>query len=188
MIATSIAQSLFDTGIPIAEKVLRTIAVYFALVILLRLFGKRELAQLNSFDLVVLLLLSNVVQNAIIGPDNTLTGGIVGAATLLAVNMLVVRVVKRNDRLDTVFEGTKTDLVRNGVIDHDALRHMGLREGDVRNALLRQGASSIREVDRATLWPGGAIVVEFERGAEKATRADLDRVERKLDMLLTRRD
>ena len=108
MIATTIFQSLADNGVPVAEKVLRTIAVYFAIVFLLRLFGKRELAQLNSFDLVVLLLLSNVVQNALIGPDNTLVGGLVGAVTLLALNAVVVRYAKRNDRFAALFESDRS--------------------------------------------------------------------------------
>ena len=89
----------------IPEKILRTVVVYFAIVILLRIFGKRELAQLNSFDLVVLLLLSNVVQNAIIGPDNSLWGGLIGAATLLLLNTFVVRVTKRYPRLDQALRG-----------------------------------------------------------------------------------
>jgi uncharacterized membrane protein YcaP (DUF421 family) len=82
---------MFVIGLPILEKILRPILVYLALVVLLRIFGKRELAQLNPFDLVVLLSLSNTVQNAIIGNDNSVTGGIIGAITLLATNYLVVR-------------------------------------------------------------------------------------------------
>ncbi|MGZ6973067.1 MAG: hypothetical protein ACXVKQ_03940 [Acidimicrobiia bacterium] len=101
----------------VAEKILRTVVVYLAIVILLRLFGKRELAQLNSFDLVVLLLLSNVVQNAIIGPDTSLWGGLLGAATLLALNMVVVRVVKRWPALDALFEGKRNPIVIDGKYD-----------------------------------------------------------------------
>src|SRR3954451_9792522 len=98
-------------GIPLAEKVVRTVAVYGGMAILLRLFGKRDLAQLNSFDLVVLLLLSNVVQNAIIGPDNSLVGGLIGAAVLVGFNAVVVRAVSRNKVTDQLFEGRPTDLV-----------------------------------------------------------------------------
>ena len=83
--------SAFDLGAPLLEKIARPIIVYVALVILLRIFGKRELAQLNPFDLVVLLSLSNTVQNAIIGNDNSVTGGLIGAMTLLATNYVVVR-------------------------------------------------------------------------------------------------
>ena len=81
---------IFTFDIPIWEKVLRTIVVYAAIVILLRVMGKRNLAQVNTFDLVVIFLLSNVVQNAIIGPDNSLGGGLVGAAVLIVVNNIVI--------------------------------------------------------------------------------------------------
>jgi uncharacterized membrane protein YcaP (DUF421 family) len=183
VLATTIVHNLTGNGIPIAEKVIRTAIVYFAIVLLLRVFGKRELAQLNSFDLVVLLLLSNVVQNAIIGPDNTLVGGLVGAVTLLTLNAVVVRLAKRNDHLDELFEGSKTELVRDGVIDQKVVRHLGLRPGDVMTAIRRQGASGVSEVEAATLYPGGAIVVTLKPGAENATRADIDRLERLIQQL-----
>ncbi|HUS62294.1 MAG TPA: hypothetical protein VMY34_08860, partial [Acidimicrobiales bacterium] len=99
-----IAHDLFTIGIPILEKVLRTVAIYGGVLALLRIGGKRDLAQLNSFDLVVLLLLSNVVQNAVIGDDTSLLGGLIGAATLVAVNALVVRLVRRNAVLVPIFE------------------------------------------------------------------------------------
>src|ERR1041385_1073109 len=108
--------SIFVVGAPLAEKVLRPILIYVFLVVALRVFGKRELAQLNPFDLVVLLSLSNTVQNAIIGNDNSLSGGLVGALALLAVNYLVVRFLFRHRRLDPIFEGKPTTLVENGKI------------------------------------------------------------------------
>ncbi len=89
--STALWRDLFYPDISILEKIIRPILVYFFLVISLRLAGKRELAQLNPFDLVVLLTLSNTVQNAIIGSDNSVTGGVIGAATLLLVNYVVVR-------------------------------------------------------------------------------------------------
>src|SRR5438132_3866982 len=103
-----IIRDMFVLTLPIAEKVVRPIIVYLALVVLLRIFGKRELAQLNPFDLVVLLSLSNTVQNAIIGNDNSLTGGLVGALTLLGINYVVVRYLFRHRRLDQLFEGKPT--------------------------------------------------------------------------------
>src|ERR1039457_6269869 len=113
IISNSMWSQIFALGVPLAEKVLRPIAVYAFLVVVLRVFGKRELAQLNPFDLVVLLSLSNTVQNAIIGNDNSLTGGLIGAFTLLAVNYLVVRFLFRHRRLDQVFEGKPTVLVED---------------------------------------------------------------------------
>src|SRR4051794_18555600 len=93
---------LFVMGAPLLEKAIRSVAVYVFMVVVLRIFGKRELAQLNPFDLVVLLSLSNTVQNAIIGNDNSLSGGVVGAFTLLATNYVVVRYLFRHRRLDQV--------------------------------------------------------------------------------------
>jgi uncharacterized membrane protein YcaP (DUF421 family) len=185
VIASSFWDLLDNSGAwTIPEKMLRTAVVYFAIVILLRIFGKRELAQLNSFDLVVLLLLSNVVQNAIIGADNSLWGGLIGAATLLFLNTVVVRVVKRWPRIDQLFEGQKNPIVVNGKYDEKELTRLGLRHGDVETAVRRQGASSIAQVERATIYPGGAIVVQLNENDENATRGDIDRLERKLDLLL----
>src|SRR6202163_1848734 len=105
---------MFVLSLPIAEKILRPMAVYFFFVIGLRLAGKRELAQLNPFDLVVLLTLSNTVQNAIIGEDNSITGGIIGASTLLLVNYLVVRFLYRHEKIDRLVEGESCPLIENG--------------------------------------------------------------------------
>ena len=111
-----ILEHMFCLPLPIAEKMLRPVMVYFAIVFLLRIFGKRELAQLNPFDLVVLLSVSNTVQNAIIGEDNSVTGGLIGAFTLFAMNYLVVRFLFKHRRLDQIFEGTSTVLVENGKV------------------------------------------------------------------------
>src|SRR6204780_82015 len=96
---------MFHLGLPILEKIIRSVVVYAFLIVGLRLAGKRELAQLNPFDLVVLLTLSNTVQNAIIGDDNSVTGGLLGAATLLLVNFMVVRFLFRHEKLDRLVEG-----------------------------------------------------------------------------------
>jgi uncharacterized membrane protein YcaP (DUF421 family) len=168
----------------VGEKFLRTAAVYFAIVILLRIFGKRELAQLNSFDLVVLLLLSNVVQNAIIGPDTSLFGGLLGAATLLFLNMVVVRVAKRWPWIDRLFEGEKNAIVTDGKYDEEELRKLGLRPEDLESTIRQQGASSIDEVDRATLYPRGAVVVQLNQEDENATKGDVGRLEQKIDQLI----
>src|SRR5512132_1469646 len=105
---------MFVLTLPWLEKILRPVFVYTFLVVALRLAGKRELAQLNPFDLVVLLTLSNTVQNAIIGDDNTVVGGVVGAFTLLAINYLVVRFLFKHRRLDQLLEGQPTVLIQHG--------------------------------------------------------------------------
>jgi uncharacterized membrane protein YcaP (DUF421 family) len=173
----------FTLTMPVGEKVLRTLVVYAAISVLLRLAGKRGLAQLNSFDLVVVLLLSNVVQNAIIGDDNSLTGGLVGAVVLVAVNAVVVRVVARSDRLTAVFEGTPTTLIERGRYIRRALHREGLRAGDVTTALRHQGADDVQEVQRAAREPGGALVVSLFPDRQNADRGDVDSLHRRLDEL-----
>src|SRR3989454_6830791 len=108
------SNDMFSLSVPVLEKIVRPIIVYAALVLLLRIFGKRELAQLNPFDLVVLLSLSNTVQNAIIGNDNSVTGGLIGAVSLLLTNYLVVRFLFRHRRLDQMIESGPTVLIERG--------------------------------------------------------------------------
>lgn len=168
-----ISTDLWHVQIPLAEKVIRTVLVYGGLAVLLRLGGKRDLAQLNSFDLVVMLLLSNVVQNAVIGNDNSLAGGLLGAAVLVAINGVTVRVMNRHPRLIRAFEGSETVVVENGRPLVSVIRRLGLRLADVAAALRRQGASDVSEVRRAVLAPGGALVVQLTEDAQDVTRADL---------------
>jgi uncharacterized membrane protein YcaP (DUF421 family) len=148
---------MFVLQLPILEKILRPIVVYLFLLIGLRLAGKRELAQLNPFDLVVLLTLSNTVQNAIIGDDNTVTGGMLGAATLLLVNYLVVRFLHRHRNLERVVEGDRDCLVRHGRILHDHLNREMMTRAELTAAAHRQGIASLAEVDHAVLEPTGTI-------------------------------
>jgi uncharacterized membrane protein YcaP (DUF421 family) len=182
----SVSQQLFTMGEPIASKVIRTIVVYLGLVLLLRVAGKRDLAQLNSGDLVVLLLLSNVVQNAVIGNDNSVWGGLIGAATLIAVNAAVDRAVNRRPEVARILEGAPTEIVRNGEIDEQAMRRLGLRDSEVQAALRRQGADMITQVQSATLDPGGAITVQLFPPDMAATKGDIDRLERHLTEILAR--
>src|SRR5690348_10268793 len=148
---------MFVVGLPVLEKILRPILVYLALVVLLRIFGKRELAQLNPFDLVVLLTLSNTVQNAIIGDDNTVVGGIIGAATLIGVNYLVVRFLYGHERLERLVEGDPDVLIEDGKIRMDRLRKELVTVPELESAAHKQGFGSLAEVDRAVLEPGGTI-------------------------------
>src|SRR6195256_4317953 len=121
LVTPTMWKHIFVVGSPVIEKILRPILVYFFLVIALRVFGKRELAQLNPFDLVVLLSLSNTVQNAIIGNDNSLSGGVIGALALLAMNYVVVRFLFQHRRLDQIFEGQPETLIDQGIVDESAL-------------------------------------------------------------------
>ncbi len=175
------------TGIPVLEKAVRTAGVYAGIVILLRLAGKRDLAELDSFDLVVLLLLSNVVQNAIIGNDTSLTGGLLGAAILVGVNAVVVRISRSSDWGIRLFEGSPTVLIQDGRMSPEVLLRMGLRRADVATAVRRQGANDVDSVQRAVLEPGGAIVVTLKPEERPARVRDVDRLEAKLDALLQSR-
>src|SRR5260370_17087409 len=109
----AICQDIMTPGVSVTEKLLRTVLVYLFLIVGLRLAGKRELSQINPFDLVVLLLLSNTVQNAIIGNDNSLIGGVIGAGALLILNGVVVRGLYHYGKLDAI-EGKPDLLGHNG--------------------------------------------------------------------------
>ena len=165
---------MFQLPLPILEKLLRPVIVYLVLVLLLRLFGKRELAQLNPFDLVVLLSLSNTVQNAIIGDDNSVTGGVIGAFSLLAINWLVVRVLFRSKRLTRALEGRATVLVRNGQVDQKALARESLSREELLAVIHRQGFEGFHQVHRCELEPNGTFYVEaFDPSAADKRHAEL---------------
>lgn len=165
---------MFLMPLPISEKLLRPVVVYLVLIILLRIFGKRELAQLNPFDLVVLLSLSNTVQNAIIGDDNSVTGGVVGAFGLLAINWLVVHLLFRSRRLTRLFEGRATALVRNGQPDARALKRESMTREELLSVIRRQGFEDFHQVHRCELEPNGTFYVEgFDPGAADKRHAEL---------------
>ncbi|MDN5757824.1 MAG: DUF421 domain-containing protein [Tomitella sp.] len=163
---------MFTLEIPTFAKIFRTVCVYAGLAVLLRLAGKRDLAQLNTFDLVVVLLLANVLQNAIIGDDYSLLGGLIGAAVLIAVNAAWVRIAASVSWVAWLTEGSPTELVRDGQIVAPPSRS-GLRHADILVALRRQGAHDLDDVARATLTPRGSIVVDLHPSARTATVQDL---------------
>ena len=155
-----IIRDMFVVSVPVLEKVIRPILVYIFLVLLLRVFGKRELAQLNPFDLVVLLSLSNTVQNAIIGDDNSVAGGFIGAFTLLFVNYIVVRFLFRHRRLDQIVEGKPTTLVKEGRVCKKELAKELITIPELQAVVRRQGLEGIHEVETCILEPGGAFVIK----------------------------
>ena len=160
MILTPAFDHMFQLPIPILEKVLRPVIVYLALVLLLRIFGKRELAQLNPFDLVVLLSLSNTVQNAIIGDDNSISGGIIGAFTLLAINWFVVRLLFRSPKLTRAIEGRPVVLIKDGHVDLKALKREALTREELIEVIHRQGFEHLHDVHRCELEPNGSFYLE----------------------------
>jgi uncharacterized membrane protein YcaP (DUF421 family) len=156
----SMLQSMFHMPLPVLEKILRPVIVYLCLIVFLRLFGKRELAQLNPFDLVVLLSLSNTVQNAIIGDDNSVSGGIIGAFSLLAINWILMRVLFKAPEVTKVLSGTKTVLIRNGKVDAKALEEETLTHEELISVLNKNGFNRPEDVKLCILEPNGTFYVE----------------------------
>jgi len=167
---SKLAADMFVLGLPIAEKIARPIIVYVFLIVGLRLAGRRELAQLNPFDLVVLLTISNTVQNAIIGEDNSVTGGIIGAATLLVVNYGVVKFLYTHEKVDRFIEGDQCVLIDNGVLNADRLKHELITRSELETAAHKQGFGSLEEIDRAVLDPGGGISFSAKKPGPDRTR------------------
>ncbi|AKT52783.1 hypothetical protein ADJ73_11045 [Arsenicicoccus sp. oral taxon 190] len=159
--------------IPPVEKVIRTVVVYLGIALIVRLAGKRLMAQMNSLDLVVVLLLSNVVQNAIIGDDNSLSGGLLGAAVLVAFNALLERLADTVPWVRWLLEGRPTELIHEGVVDEAALRRLGITELELLNAIHSQGADHTSEVLRARVEPGGNVTVLLKRADQAASYGDL---------------
>jgi uncharacterized membrane protein YcaP (DUF421 family) len=167
-------ESMFHLPVPLLEKILRPVLVYLFLVGFLRLFGKRELAQLNPFDLVVLLSLSNTVQNAMIGDDNSVSGGVIGAFSLLTINWLLTRVLYRAPKLNHFFELPPTVLIRQGVVDWEAAKKEALTELELRSVLHKQGFDRFEEVEKCVLEPNGNFYMEgIKSMSDDAQRAEL---------------
>ena len=150
-------KDMFVMTLPVLEKILRPVIVYVFLVVMLRLSGKRELVQLNPFDLVVLLTLSNTVQNAIIGDDNSVSGGLLGATSLLAINYLTVRFLYNHRKLDQLVEGKADVLMEGGRVRAQHLKSELITMAQLEAAARKQGFSSLAEVDQCILEPGGTL-------------------------------
>ncbi|HEV8457331.1 MAG TPA: YetF domain-containing protein [Methylomirabilota bacterium] len=152
--------------ITVAEKVLRSVVVYLFLLAAFRLAGKRTLGQMTAFDLVVLLIISNVVQNALIGNDNSLGGGLIGATTILVLNAIVAWFTFRYKRMERIIEHSPTIIVRRGQILRDSLRRERLSLPELRAALRKQGVMSLRDVRYVILEEDGHLSVIPYRPAE----------------------
>src|SRR5438093_10483718 len=164
-------KDMFVIGLPLAEKILRPIIVYAFLVTSLRLSGKRELVQLNPFDLVVLLTLSNTVQNAIIGEDNSVLGGIIGATSLLVTNYLVVRFLYDHRKLEQLVEGRADALIEGGKVRVRNLKRELITVPQLEAAARKQGFDSVSEVEQCGLAPGGTLTRSEERRVGKECRS-----------------
>ena len=165
--------AIFMEQIPFTEKILRTVLVYALIAVLFRLTGKRGLSNMSTFDFVVIFLLSNVVQNAIIGNDTSVTGGVVGAVTLVAVNAVVNRVVASNTTAARIFDGKPTTVIRDGHVIQRALVHLGLRRSEIDHAVRVQNGDDVGEVADGVLEPGGQLVLSLKPSEQGATKGDV---------------
>ncbi len=139
--------------------VLRTVVVYFFILAGFRLAGKREVGQLSLFDFALILLIANAVQNAMVGPDSSLLGGLVAAAVLLVINFTLGRVVTRSRRIERIVRGRARLLVHRGQIDYENLQAEGLTHEDLLQALRENGCATVEECRLAVLETDGTISV-----------------------------
>ncbi len=183
---------IFVLGLPVLEKVLRSSLVYIFMVIGLRLFGKRELAQTNTFVLIVLLTLSNTVQNAIIGDDNSVTGGVIGASSLLILNYMVVRFLFRRAKLDRFLEGAPVPLIKDGKVLQRNLDRELITLAELTAAARKQGIRNLEDVDRCVLETGGSVTFTTKDPSPTQTHYEdlvkrLDEINRQLRALQSAR-
>jgi uncharacterized membrane protein YcaP (DUF421 family) len=155
-----------DTSV--AALVLRSVVVYGFLLIALRVAGRRELAQMTSFDLVLLLLLSNAVQNSVNAGDNSLTGGLVSAVTLVTLNWLMGFATWRWRGVERLVQGRPVRVVTDGKVHLGALRRELLTLAELRSALRKQGIARIGECRQVTLEPDGTLTVQRQDVAARS--------------------
>lgn len=182
-------QDILMPGISVLEKIVRPMVVYIFLLIGLRLAGRRELAQLNSFDFVVLLMLSNTVQNAIIGNDNSVTGGIIGASTLLITNTLVVRFLYKHPKWSRMLEGQAVYLVQDGKLNERELEKQTISKEELSEIVRRQGLDSLAQVQDCILETNGTVTVvakkeHTEEARQEARLTRLDQMQTQLELLI----
>jgi uncharacterized membrane protein YcaP (DUF421 family) len=177
---------MFAQQIPFAEKIIRTLLIYVLIALLLRATGKRGLSGLNSLDIVVMVLLSNVVQNAIIGPDNSVVGGVIGAVTLVAVNSAVNRAALRSDLVARIFNGSDTDVIEHGDVVERAVRRVGLRRNELEHAVRLQNGDDLSQVQTGVLDPGGQLLLTLKATEQGATKGDIARLTAHLERIEAR--
>lgn len=168
--------AMFVEQIPSTEKILRTVLVYALVAVLIRLTGKRGLAGLNTLDIVVMTLLSNVVQNAIIGDDLSITGGAIGATTLVVVNALANRLAVSSTVFSRLFDGTDTQVITDGRVDGRALRRLGLSSRTLDHAVRMQNGEDVSQVSGGVLEPGGQLLLTLRDDEQGATKGDVARL------------
>ena len=184
-------KDMFVLQVPLLEKVLRTALVYSLILVLVRLGGKRGLATMNTLDFIVVFLLASVVQNALIGDDNTVTGGAIGAIVLITLNRAVRWFIRTSPRAARVLEGRPTTVIEHGRVVQSALRRLGLRTSELDHAIRSQHGDDLDEIDHGELTPSGQFVLTLKSEEQSSTKADIDRLTARLhhieELLTTRR-
>jgi uncharacterized membrane protein YcaP (DUF421 family) len=166
-LAGSLVGHLFDLELGVPEKVLRSLLVFSFLVVALRLGGKRELGQINVLDLAVLLLASNALQNALIGDDSSVTGGVIGAAVLFAANYGFVRLTFHSRRAQRVLEGKPRILLEDGHPRHQAMAREAFTETELLSAALEKGFSSFEGIGLIVLETNGHLAILDSEAAKQ---------------------
>ncbi|KGM54208.1 membrane protein [Lysobacter daejeonensis GH1-9] len=147
----------FDLAMPWWQFVLRAVVVYAVLLVLIRLSGKRTMGQFTPFDMLLIVLLGNAVQNALLGKDTSLAGGVLLATTLIALNWVLGFVTARSRRAERMIEGEPVVLARNGTLYERALKRELVSRADFHEAMREQGCTDIAEVKLALLETNGQI-------------------------------
>jgi uncharacterized membrane protein YcaP (DUF421 family) len=163
----SLGGDLFDLGVSPGEKVVRSLLVFAFLLVALRLGGKRELAQINVLDLVVLLLVSNALQNALIGADNSVLGGMIGASVLFAANYGFVHLTYRSARARRILEGSPRVLLEEGRVNESALRREAMTRGELLSLVRERGFEDFDDVALVVLETNGHISVMARAAADR---------------------
>ncbi len=175
--------ALFHLDMSVWEKILRTVLVYALIVVLFRFVGKRSLGALDTLDFVVMFLLSNVVQNAIIGDDNTVVGGAVGAVTLVVVDAALDRVVYRWSWARKLLEGTSTVIVDKGKLRQKMLGRLMINRAELDHAIRLQNGNDIGDVWHGTLEPGGQLILSMRSDRQSADHGDIIALREQLDRI-----
>jgi len=162
---------------PILDVVLRSLCVYLFMVIGIRVFGKNQLSQLNAGDVVLLLLISNAVQNAMVGQDTSLQGGLIAALVLFAANFTLKRFMFRSTAFKSFMEEDPVILIKDGVVDEKALNKVKITCDELEEAVREHGVGGIDEVRLAVLEVDGNISVVSEDNKSKQTH--YSRIKRK---------
>lgn len=147
---------------PYLDIVLRSIAVYFFMTIALRIFGKKELSQLNTADVILILLISNAVQNAMVGPDTSLTGGLIAALVLFVINFIIKKLIRRYKVFSDLLMDKPEVLIHDGKLDFKSLSRLDISDEELKEAMREHGIEFIKDVRLAMLEIDGTISIISE--------------------------